>query len=449
MTEPSEAPASAAVHPTLPHDELLETRNMLQLVLDAIPARVFWKDRDLGYLGCNRLFAQDAGLSSPAEIVGKNDFDMIWREQAPLYRADDRRVVDSGERRVNYEERQTSAKGEVWLQTSKIPLRDVAGNILGVLGTYEDITGRKQLEQSLARHRDELEVLVEERTQELREAQGRLVEASRRAGMAEVSAGILHNVGNVLNSVNVSASMMRETLDRSNLGKLRALLTLLRDLAPGAGFLESHPQGKLVVPFLAELVDVLERDQDLLRQTLRGLAQNLEHVNAVIALQQSCASSRGILEDCALDQLVEDALRIHASSLERHDVAIEREFAPLPPAFLDRHKLLQILVNLVSNAQQACEGAAEPRVVVRLSSPTPDTLRVEVEDNGHGIDPENLTRIFSFGFTTRSDGNGIGLHTAAIAAMELGGGLRAESDGPGHGARMVLELPARQRAERS
>lgn len=142
--------------------ELRESRRMLQLVLDSIPARVFWKDRNSVYLGCNRVFAADGGLASPDEIIGLNDFDLGWRDQAELYRGDDRRVIESSVPKLNYEEPETTPDGRIiWLRTSKVPLKDAEGRIIGVMGTYENITERKEAEKALAQSEANLSALIE------------------------------------------------------------------------------------------------------------------------------------------------------------------------------------------------------------------------------------------------------------------------------------------------
>ncbi|UCE88114.1 MAG: EAL domain-containing protein, partial [Pseudomonadota bacterium] len=129
---------------------LLESQKMLQLVLDSIPVRVFWKDTESRYLGCNKLFAADAGLQSPEQIVGKTDHELGWKEQAEIYRDDDRKVIQSGKPKLNYEEPQTSPDGgRLWLKTSKIPLTDLSQTVVGVMGTYEDITQRKKQEERI------------------------------------------------------------------------------------------------------------------------------------------------------------------------------------------------------------------------------------------------------------------------------------------------------------
>ena len=126
---------------------LAESRTMLQLVLDTIPERVFWKDTSLRFLGCNTLFAHDAGFATPDELIGKDDFAMGWREQAPRYQRDDLQVITSGVSRLNYGEPQTTPEGRhIWLRTSKMPLRDIHDTIIGMLGVYEDITARKDAE---------------------------------------------------------------------------------------------------------------------------------------------------------------------------------------------------------------------------------------------------------------------------------------------------------------
>ncbi|MCP4683901.1 MAG: PAS domain S-box protein [bacterium] len=126
-------------------EAIRKSQQMVQTVLDTIPVRVFWKDRNLVYTGCNRLFAQDAGLQSPDEVVGKTDYDMLWKPVADRYRADDRKVIDAGMLKLGYEEPQTTEDGQtLWLRTSKVPFRDADGNIIGVLGNYEDVTERRK-----------------------------------------------------------------------------------------------------------------------------------------------------------------------------------------------------------------------------------------------------------------------------------------------------------------
>lgn len=143
-------------------DALYETRIILQNILDTIPVRVFWKDKNLKYLGCNLPFALDTGASSPQEVIGRDDYDMTWKNEAELYRKDDRQVIDSGLEKIGYEEPQTSPEGDnLWLRTSKVPLKNSAGEIIGILGTYENITAGKLLENELRESEIRYRTLIE------------------------------------------------------------------------------------------------------------------------------------------------------------------------------------------------------------------------------------------------------------------------------------------------
>ncbi|HEX5364536.1 MAG TPA: PAS domain S-box protein [Gallionella sp.] len=138
-------------------DALVESNNLLKAVIQTSPMRIFWKDRELRYLGCNAAFARDAGEKSPAEIVGKDDYQLGWKAQASLYRADDNQVMESGIPMLSYDELQSTPDGRnIWLRTSKVPLRNAANEIIGVLGIYEDITERKLVELALQRSEADL-----------------------------------------------------------------------------------------------------------------------------------------------------------------------------------------------------------------------------------------------------------------------------------------------------
>jgi len=176
---------------------------------------------------------------------------------------------------------------------------------------------------------------------------------------------------------------------------------------------------------------------------LEALRKNAGHIKDIVATQQSYAKVVGVTETIEVTELVEDALRVNMEALARHDVRLVREFAPgLPAISVDKHKVLQILVNLIRNAKHACDDAArdDKRLTVRVANGE-GKLKISVIDNGVGIARENLTRIFNHGFTTRKNGHGFGLHSGALAAKELGGALLAMSDGPGKGATFTLELP--------
>ena len=292
-----------------------------------------------------------------------------------------------------------------------------------------------------------LEKEIEERERmqlEIERVHRKLVEASRLAGMAEVATGVLHNVGNVLNSVNVSTSVLAERTRKSRITLVGKAAAMLKEHEADLGrFMTSDPKGRQLPGFLAGLAERLACDQAEALEELDSLQKHVDHIKEIVAMQQSHAKVTGVTTVENVVELVEDALRIDAAALERHRVALVRDFdAGLPPIVVDRHKVMQIILNLMSNAKHACLESTRDhkQVTVRLSSLN-ERIAISVMDNGVGIAPENLARIFSHGFTTRKDGHGFGLHSGALAAKEMGGQLRVASPGPGEGATFVLELP--------
>jgi PAS domain S-box-containing protein len=288
-----------------------------------------------------------------------------------------------------------------------------------------DITERKQAEAQLDKaHKD-------------------LLEASRQAGRAEVATGVLHNVGNVLNSVNVASTCLADSLRKSKAGSLAKVVALMREHQADLGsFFDSDPKGKLLPGYLAQLAEHLAGEQAAALKELAHLQKNIEHIKEIVTMQQSYARKFGVTETLPVTELVEDALRMNSSALVRHEVQVIREFEEVPPVTVDKHQVLQILVNLIRNAKYACDEAGRPdkRLSMRVTKGD-ELVRIAVRDNGIGIPPENLTRIFGHGFTTKKDGHGFGLHSGALAAKELGGSLTAHSDGVGRGATFTLELP--------
>jgi two-component system NtrC family sensor kinase len=294
---------------------------------------------------------------------------------------------------------------------------------------------------------ESLEQRVQERTQELRQTQSQLIATARQAGMAEIATNVLHNVGNVLNGVNVSAGLVTTQLRNSKIKGLERAVGLMDDHASDlADFLTSSPKGKLLPGYLRELAQALQAEHDVMAEELGALGKSVDHIKDVIATQQSYAGASRQLEALKLGELVSDALRMNAGALTRHKVGVVNNITGLPALLLDRNRLLLILVNLISNAKQAMNDAADHDACITLDAALVDgpLLRVTVTDNGEGIAPENLTRVFAHGFTTRKTGHGFGLHSCVLAAQEMGGALSVHSDGIGHGARFTLDIPVAQ-----
>ncbi|HYD95910.1 MAG TPA: AAA family ATPase [Noviherbaspirillum sp.] len=295
---------------------------------------------------------------------------------------------------------------------------------------------------------ENLEQRVQERTRELRAAQSQLVSTARQAGMAEIATNVLHNVGNVLNSVNVAADIINRKVRSLEVKGLSRAVGLLDEHAADLGhFITSDRKGRMLPDYLRKLASVLAAEQEGTIVELEQLTKSIAHIKEIVAMQQSYACSasaaRVVMETVRVQDLVEDALRMNVERFMRHQIKVRSEFADLPPLRLDKTRVLQILVNLVSNAKHAMERISDrPHEISLRVDATPERqLRIRVADNGEGISPENLMRIFSHGFTTRKDGHGFGLHSCVIAAKEMGGMLTAHSDGPDKGAVFTLLLP--------
>jgi signal transduction histidine kinase len=313
--------------------------------------------------------------------------------------------------------------GRLFEQYSK-PQR-VNNRSVGRVWSFRDITARKRAER------------------EMEEMHRQLLDTSRQAGMAEVATSVLHNVGNVLNSVNISCAHVTTLIKKSKVENLSKVAELLKEHVGDIGtFLTSDPKGRQVTDYIGQLAQHLIAQQSTALQELARLQDNVDHIKDIVVMQQGYAKISGIVETLTITSLIEDAVRLNQSSLDRNGVELIREYEDVAPMEVEKHKILQILVNLISNAANACAESpcGGKRVILRLAA-RGDRLRVSIVDNGVGIPAENLKRIFGHGFTTRKDGHGFGLHSAALAAKEMRGSLLVQSDGPNTGATFTLELP--------
>jgi signal transduction histidine kinase len=361
----------------------------------------------------------------------------------------------------------TSDRWGTWVSTY-VPARDEGGKVIGVLGI--DFPAADWIGSILKARFSALvfaglvaTVLVgslavttalraeivrrKQMEAEREELHKKLMESSRQAGMAEIATGVLHNVGNVLNSVNVSASVLAEKLKGADTSGIAQAADMLR------GRLETplgqDDLGRQLPEFLSTLAGCMEEEQKALVQELDGLTRGIDHIREIVQSQQSFAKSQAVLTAVAPAELLEEAAAMNLLSLERHGIELVKEYLTDPRALfdLDKHRVLQVLVNLISNAKNAIKdvpaaaGGAR-RITLRVAeAPGAARLRFEVQDSGVGIARENLTRIFQHGFTTRATGHGFGLHSAANAATEMGGTLTVHSEGPGSGATFTLEIP--------
>jgi signal transduction histidine kinase len=287
-----------------------------------------------------------------------------------------------------------------------------------------------------------VEAEVARQTARLERVNQELLATARRAGMADIATGVLHNVGNVLNSVNVSSDLIASTLRKLKVTALAKTAALLGEHEQNLGaFMTTDSRGKMLPGFLSQLAGHFSAEQDTVLMELDHLQKNIEHIKEIVNTQQIHASSTGLIERMDLRELLETALQMNAASLNRHKIVVVREFQNIPSLLADKHKVLQILINLIANARQAMKDSPQKILTLGIQPTSDPTVRVFVRDSGCGVATENMTRIFAHGFTTKTDGHGFGLHNSAVAAQEMKGSLTVHSDGPGQGAIFTLELP--------
>jgi two-component system, LuxR family, sensor kinase FixL len=395
--------------------------SVLQTLLEKAPAFItlLGPDRRLQYV--NRVehgFTQD-------DLIGQPFDAFLAPNQLRKYEAALDGARTTGEQQIYELWVDTPDGHRTWTYNVLSALRDPQGELSGYISISTEITAQKQTEERL------------------KKTQADLVDASHRAGMAEVATGVLHNIGNVLNSVNVSASTLLEQVELSHTGLLERAVKLMEEQGERLPeFIASDPKGQKLPLLLSRVTEQLSTERDAMRAELQRLMEHINIIRSTIDAQQSVAKSGDVLAPVTLDELVERTLSMFRIELERTSIELERETEELPPVLLDKQGAVQILVNLVRNAVEALDGVEHPRLAVKARADG-DTLVFEIEDNGCGVAAENLTRIFRHGFTTKQSGHGFGLHASAIAAQAMGGSLSVISEGSGRGARFCLTLPRR------
>lgn len=376
-----------------------------------------------------------------------------------LLRIDLPRVVSIGARQATTLGTLTSLAAGVlmslvtWLVLTRMivdPLTRVTGHAVRV-GTEGRLHARLGL-----RGRDEIAVLAREFDQmvgRLEESQRKLVDVAHDAGRSEIAQDVLHNVGNVLNSANVSAGLVSQTLARSEVQSMGLAVQLMEEHREDLGqFLTQDERGRHLPAFLNELASQLATENATLRKEMATVSASLDHISEIVRAQNEHAGAKPLLELTEPARVVDQALALTAESFQRERIRVERRGEVPGPVLLDRHRILQVLANLLANAKHAVSatGGENPCVTItldRIAGEQGDRLYFRVSDNGVGIPHENLDRIFASGFSTRPGGRGRGLHSAANQAREMGGDLGVASEGSGHGATFTLAVPARQAQE--
>ena len=396
----------------------IENKNaLMETFVNNIPDMAWIKDSDSKFIVANKAFCDAVGMSH--EFLVNNTCDVCFGELATKFKADDRAVMASGaQKRIEESIIDGRTREVVWLETVKSPLRDATGSIVGTVGIARDITERKRLNTALNT-------------------------ASRLAGMADVAISVLHNVGNALTSVNTSTSVMSQKLESSHikiLGKVVDLLGAHRDDL--ARFVVDDATGSKLIPSLMTLSSSIARERDEMLEEMKVVRKSLEQVMETIVLQQEHARGTTVIEKCALDQVVHEALAFILPSCEEQNIQVTTEVDEMLDIAHDRHQIVQILASLLMNAVDAVAPVTPIGSISIVGKKYGDQyFSVQVVDNGVGISEDDRARIFNYGFTTKHDGRGFSLHNAGNMARTMGGTLTFESDGRDRGSTFRLQLP--------
>jgi signal transduction histidine kinase len=267
---------------------------------------------------------------------------------------------------------------------------------------------------------------------------------ARQAGRAEVASGVLHNVGNALNGFTVLSGLLNDRARSSKASRLCETVDLLGqwDESHGAQ-LNNDPKGRKILAYLAALADEWRDETETVLTRSQDLQRTVQHMAAVVAKQQHYAKPGHFAEACNPAELMHDAVMLSSSARARQRIQLVEYYRKAPTIMLDRHRVLQIVLNLIRNAEDAvtARGDADMRIFVSAGYDN-GQLKISVQDNGVGVSAEAMAKLFTYGFTTKPEGHGFGLHNSKLLASEVGGTLSCRSDGEGQGSVFTLELPA-------
>jgi PAS domain S-box-containing protein len=377
-------------------NELRASKQIIEGIINSIPVRVFWKDKNLVYLGCNEIFARDAGFADPKDIIGKDDYQMGWKDQAELYRKDDLEVISSGLSKLLIEEPQTTPKGEaITLLTSKLPLRDSKGEIVGIIGTYMDITERQKVHDEL-----------QQAYKQLKETQDQLIQTSKMSALGQLAGGIAHELNNPLTGV------------LNNVQLIRMEMEVKKDFSPND---------------FTELLAVVESSALRCKKVTQSL------------LDFSYAA-KGKMSAVSLNELVDKTIELVLNELRLENVSFKKELQPILPLIQGDPQLLQqVVFGLINNAQWAIKKKSQEGGVITIKTwndPKKKTVGLSISDNGIGISQENIAKLFTPFFTTKEIGEGTGLGLALFYNIikSQNGTITTESR-LGEGTTFAINLP--------
>lgn len=372
-------------------EEIEQSRYLVKQIIDTAPVRIFWKDKNGVYLGANKLFLKDANLESEDDIIGKTDYDMVWKNEAELYIQDDFKVMQTRESKLRYEEPQTTSDGNtIFLITSKVPLVDKDNNIFGILGVYDDITEQKNIQM------------------ELNNRNIQLFEQSKMVSLGEMIGNIAHQWRQPLNTITtaISGLLIKMEYDKESVS------------------------------------------EDMIREFSEIILRQANYLSSTIDTFRNFIKEKKEFKEVVLQERITTIIDIIGTSLKNNHIDFELNMFDTPIKIkLVTGELDQVIINLFNNAKDILleRKIENPKVTLDLKL-IDDNVLIIVEDNGGGIDLNILPKIFDPYFTTKhqSVGTGLGLHMSyKIIVESFHGKLYAKNSDKG--AKFYIEIPLKDK----
>ncbi len=404
--------------------QAFKDRDLLYMLINNMPDFIYIKDVDSRFVIANKKLANVWHLDNPEELIGKSDKDWYPLELAQKFMDDEQAIMKSRMPLINSVETGLDEYGnEIVVSTTKIPLLNDDDEVIGIVGMGRDITALSKAQE---------------------EVKEREVQLANESGKAEVVADILHNVGNVLNSINVSVLEIHKSLDESKLPSLQKAVNLFDEHAHDLGsYLQNDEKGKLIPGFIQKVSSKLVEEQSAIFNEIAQLEKRLEVINHILELQQNVNRPSLYVKLESLNEMLDTASEILMQKLINRNIKLIKHVDESIKIKCIRSKIIHVFVNLIKNSIEAFDNreSKEPLVIDVSCVDSPEYYVFTIKDNGAGIDEEHLNHIFNHGFTTKSKGFGFGLHSCATTIQEIRGKILAESAGKGMGSSIIIHFP--------
>lgn len=401
----------------------LAANSLLYNLINNMPDFIYIKDNQSRFIIANKKLANVMHFDSPEDLIGKTDMDFYPKEMAEKFYSDEQEIIRTKKPLINCIENGLDEKGNnILTSTTKIPLLNNKQEAIGIIGIGRDVTELKKAEEKI-RERE--------------------VQLANESGKTEVIVDILHNIGNVLNSINVSVIKIHEHIENSRLNRLTSTVELINNNKNNLGdYLQHDEKGKLIPGYLQKLSESLQQEQALILGETNQLGKRLEVINHILELQQDINKATFYTKEEQLDEMIETALDLLRSKIENRSIKMLLNIDKEIKIVCIRSKIIHVFVNLIKNAIESIEEKKhnDGRIEIEAHQNN-DNCIIEIRDNGVGIESSIIKTIFNHGFTTKHSGYGFGLHSCATTIQEIHGTIYAESEGKNKGCAIVINIP--------